>query len=137
MDLPGADVPPPQAAPLGCGALPADQVPWVAETWALLRRFQGAVGIQSLPSLHELEAAVANPAASESALSLATDVHCALVSMLVDEAFSAALETEASINTDAKQRDMQGGYPVVTVRRRVCCCVCKAHSRHKHVRTCA
>lgn len=55
MDLPGADVPPPPAVPLGCGALPADQLPWVAETWALLRRFQGAVGVPTLPSLHQLE----------------------------------------------------------------------------------
>lgn len=55
MDLPGADVLPPAGAPLGCGALPADQVPWVAETWALLRRFQGAIGMQTLPSLHALE----------------------------------------------------------------------------------
>lgn len=62
MDLPGADVPPPQAAPLGCGALPADQVPWVAETWALLRRFQGAVGMQTLPSLHALEVQKPNTA---------------------------------------------------------------------------
>ena len=64
-----------------------------------------------------MQAAVANPAVSESAMSLANDVHSALVSMMVDEAFSAALETEASINADAKQRDMQGGFPVVTVRR--------------------
>lgn len=58
---------------------------------------------------------MADPSSSESALTLATDVHCALVGMMVDEAFSAALETEATINSDAKQRDMHGGYPVVTV----------------------
>lgn len=53
--LPGADTAPPPAAPLGSGALPADLLPWVAEAWGLLRRFKGAVGLQEIPSLHQLE----------------------------------------------------------------------------------
>ncbi len=55
LELPGAATAPPPAAPLGCGALSPDLLPWVAEAWGLLRRFKSAVGLQDLPSLHDLE----------------------------------------------------------------------------------
>ncbi len=61
------------------------------------------------------QAAIANPGSSEKAYSMITEVHCALVRTLVEEAFHAAVETETSINEDAKLRDVQHACPVVTV----------------------
>ena len=58
--LPGADLQPPQPAPLAGGLLPAACEPVLLEVWRFAHRFSGLLKLDSVPTLAEIEARAAH-----------------------------------------------------------------------------
>ncbi|KAK9822217.1 hypothetical protein WJX81_007608 [Elliptochloris bilobata] len=108
--LADAQTPPPPWLPAGSGVLPAALLAGVIETWEFLGSFREVLALQRVPSLADLEASLADPAAAGGA---AEKVAMALVLLVAEETFAAAAAVAAEADPDVRQRDLESAFPVI------------------------